>query len=72
MLPYRHDVETMNIRLKPLQEQVIVVTGASSGIGLVTARMAAKRGARRGSSKSLNGPGHVMRPPRGPTNENFW
>lgn len=36
----------MNIRLKPLQKQVIVVTGASSGIGLVTARMAAKRGAR--------------------------
>lgn len=36
----------MNIRLKPLKEQVIVVTGASSGIGLVTARMAAKRGAR--------------------------
>lgn len=40
------DVETMNIRLKPIQEQVIVVTGASSGIGLVTARMAAKLGAR--------------------------
>lgn len=36
----------MNIRLKPLNEQVIVVTGASSGIGLVTARMAARRGAR--------------------------
>ena len=36
----------MNIRLKPLKDQVIVVTGASSGIGLVTARMAAKRGAR--------------------------
>jgi len=32
--------------LKPLSEQVIVVTGASSGIGLATARMAAKRGAR--------------------------
>ncbi len=36
----------MNIRLKPLHEQIIVVTGASSGIGLVTARMAARRGAR--------------------------
>ena len=36
----------MNVRLKPIKEQVIVVTGASSGIGLVTARMAAKRGAR--------------------------
>src|SRR5690349_1349858 len=32
--------------LKPVQDQVIVITGASSGIGLVTARMAAKRGAR--------------------------
>ena len=31
---------------KPLNEQVIVLTGATSGIGLVTARMAAKRGAR--------------------------
>lgn len=33
-------------KLKPLNEQVIVITGASSGIGLVTARMAGKRGAR--------------------------
>lgn len=32
--------------LKPLQNQVIVITGASSGIGLVTARMAAQRGAK--------------------------
>lgn len=30
----------------PLSQQVIVVTGASSGIGLVTARAAARRGAR--------------------------
>lgn len=30
---------------KPLHRQVIVITGASSGIGLATARMAAKRGA---------------------------
>ncbi|RQG93289.1 SDR family NAD(P)-dependent oxidoreductase [Natrarchaeobius halalkaliphilus] len=30
----------------PLEEQVIVVTGASSGIGLTTARMAADRGAK--------------------------
>lgn len=36
----------MNFKLKKLQDQVIVITGASSGIGLVTARMAAKRGAR--------------------------
>lgn len=32
------------VRLKPLSEQVIVITGASSGIGLVTARMAARQG----------------------------
>lgn len=34
------------MRLKKLSEQTIVLTGATSGIGLVTARMAAKRGAR--------------------------
>lgn len=36
----------MKITLKPIDEQVIVITGASSGIGLVTAKMAARRGAR--------------------------
>jgi short-subunit dehydrogenase len=36
----------MKIKLKKLADQVIVITGASSGIGLVTARLAAKRGAR--------------------------
>ncbi len=36
----------MNLKLKDLKDQVIVITGASSGIGLVTARMAANRGAR--------------------------
>ncbi|MGV3743506.1 MAG: SDR family oxidoreductase [Burkholderiaceae bacterium] len=36
----------MDIRLKKLQDQVIVITGASSGIGLTTARMAARRGAK--------------------------
>lgn len=34
------------IALRPLAEQVIVITGASSGIGLVTAKRAAARGAR--------------------------
>ena len=33
-------------KLKKLRDQVIVITGASSGIGLATARMAAERGAR--------------------------
>jgi NAD(P)-dependent dehydrogenase (short-subunit alcohol dehydrogenase family) len=33
-------------KLKPISEQVIVITGASSGIGLATAQEAAKRGAR--------------------------
>jgi short-subunit dehydrogenase len=34
------------VKLKSLKDQVIVITGASSGIGLVTARMASKEGAR--------------------------
>jgi NAD(P)-dependent dehydrogenase (short-subunit alcohol dehydrogenase family) len=36
----------MKIRLLPLRDQVMVITGASSGIGLVTARQAAGAGAR--------------------------
>jgi short-subunit dehydrogenase len=36
----------MAVLLKPLHEQVMVITGASSGIGLATARAAAKKGAR--------------------------
>src|SRR5687767_10722396 len=35
-----------NKRPKKLKDQVIVITGASSGIGLATARMAARHGAR--------------------------
>jgi NAD(P)-dependent dehydrogenase (short-subunit alcohol dehydrogenase family) len=36
----------MKYQLLPLREQVMVITGASSGIGLVTAKRAASRGAR--------------------------
>lgn len=36
----------MTVKLKPIAEQVMVIVGASSGIGLATARAAALRGAR--------------------------
>jgi short-subunit dehydrogenase len=36
----------MKIKLKPIAEQVIVITGASSGIGLATAEAAYRRGAK--------------------------
>jgi len=36
----------MALKLKPLDQQVIVITGASSGIGLATARTAAEKGAK--------------------------
>jgi short-subunit dehydrogenase len=36
----------MAIRLKPIKDQVIVITGASSGIGLATALEAGRRGAK--------------------------
>jgi short-subunit dehydrogenase len=36
----------MGVKLRKLEEQVIVITGATSGLGLATARRAARRGAR--------------------------
>ena len=36
----------MTLKLKPIDKQVVVICGATSGIGLVTARLAAKRGAK--------------------------
>ena len=36
----------MAVKLKSLSDKVMVITGASSGIGLTTARMAAEKGAR--------------------------
>ncbi|WP_235318371.1 SDR family oxidoreductase [Planococcus sp. CAU13] len=42
----RQTGEFKKLKLKKLQDQVIVLTGASSGIGLSTARMAAAKGAK--------------------------
>jgi short-subunit dehydrogenase len=40
-----HERYTM-VRLKPIDEQIVVITGASSGLGLATAKLAAQRGAK--------------------------
>lgn len=39
-------LNSLKLQLKSLKDQVIVITGATSGIGLVTARMAADKGAK--------------------------
>lgn len=39
-------LNSLKLQLKSVKDQVIVITGATSGIGLVTARMAAKKGAK--------------------------
>lgn len=55
----------MATKLKKLNEQVIVLTGATSGIGLATARMAAEAGARlvlaARDADALDGLAHEMR-----------
>ena len=51
----------MNVALKPLTEQVIVITGASSGIGLATAFAAAQAGVALVAEVSAAG-GSTIRP----------
>lgn len=43
--PHRASYSCMKTSLKPIAQQTIVITGASSGIGLATAQAAAARGA---------------------------
>ncbi|WP_186578277.1 SDR family oxidoreductase [Aquibacillus kalidii] len=45
-LSNKDPLESKKLTLKPLKDQVIVITGATSGIGLVTARMAVSKGAK--------------------------
>jgi short-subunit dehydrogenase len=46
---FEHNISLKNmsqVKLKPIDQQIIVITGASSGIGLATARLAAEKGAK--------------------------
>lgn len=63
----------MAIKLKPLDQQVIVITGASSGIGLCTAQTAAKRGAKVVlASRSEETLDHVVREIKAAGGEASW
>jgi short-subunit dehydrogenase len=44
--PFEEAEIHMFVRLKPVRRQVVVITGASSGIGLATARVLSERGAK--------------------------
>src|SRR5206468_7197023 len=46
LLPEAKGASKMSVKLKQLDQQVIVITGASSGIGLATAESAAGKGAK--------------------------
>ena len=43
---HRNEGASMSIHLKPINQQVIFITGATSGIGLATVRMAVDQGAK--------------------------
>src|SRR3954451_7746935 len=45
-LMYHEEAAKVSVKLKKLADQVIVITGASSGIGLATAETAARKGAK--------------------------
>ena len=47
----------MSLRPKPFKDRVFFITGASSGMGLVTVRMATKRGARAVRTRKQEIPG---------------
>src|SRR5688572_1663447 len=63
----------MAAKLKPLDQQVIVITGASSGIGLCTAQSAATRGAKVVlASRSEETLDHVVRDIKAAGGEASW